>query len=593
MSILRGRRRAALILALVAAGATMLASPLVSSYAASPGMGVVSDSNRVASWTGAVTGSHGAGCKGAADPTCDNYKLTIQSPAYGFSVKIVLVPAGDWDLVGLRPRRRPGRELRQRPGPAGDRHAHESGGRTYTVARRRSRPRSGPTRQLYGERDATRWTPRHAGRPAPRGSPTRNYHAPNGIGGDAGEPSIGADLKTGKVMFQAGLQTLRASLRRLRLARDREAGGRQLPDARRSRRSTRSGSWTSGRTAGSARSSPARRASPSFTDDDGATWLPSEGGPRNGGVDHQTIGGGPFARRCARPGRARLPARDLLLLAGHRRRAVRAQRRRRPDLRPRRADLHRPSAAASTATSRSRPDGTVYVPNKNCGGEQGVVGLGGQRPDLDGADRSRQLERRLGSLGRHRQPTARSISATTTATATPKVAVSHDHGGTWTNVHGRRRAVRHPEHRLPGGGGRRRRPRRLRLPRHARRAPAARSARIRTVPASGTSTSPHLRRRQHLDDRRRDAERPGAARHDLRRRHHAAARHPQPARLHRRDRRQAGARARRLRRRLRRRAASPAAPNSVTALATIARQVNGARAVRQVRRRHGPPPRRT
>ena len=33
MSILRNRRRAALVVALVAAGATMLASPLVSSYA--------------------------------------------------------------------------------------------------------------------------------------------------------------------------------------------------------------------------------------------------------------------------------------------------------------------------------------------------------------------------------------------------------------------------------------------------------------------------------------------------------------------------------------------------------------------------------
>ena len=176
MSILRGRRRAALILALVAAGATMLASPLVSSYAASPGMGVVSDSNRVASWTGAVTVPTGAGCKGAADPTCDNYKLTVQIAGIRILREDRPSPGRGLGPLGLRPRRRPDRELRQRPRPAGDRNAHESGGR-YVHGRSGAVRARGRARrpQLYGERDAHptgHHRPRR--RPARRGSPTRS-----------------------------------------------------------------------------------------------------------------------------------------------------------------------------------------------------------------------------------------------------------------------------------------------------------------------------------------------------------------------------------------------------------------------------------
>ena len=36
------------------------------------------------------------------------------------------------------------------------------------------------------------------------------------------------------------------------------------------------------------------------------------------------------------------------------------------------------------------PDGTAYVPNKNCGGEQGLAVTPRQRPHLDGEDRARQ-----------------------------------------------------------------------------------------------------------------------------------------------------------------------------------------------------------
>src|SRR5579859_2071796 len=38
-----------------------------------------------------------------------------------------------------------------------------------------------------------------------------SYYSPQNKGNGAGEPSIGVDLRTGAVMFQAGLQTLRVT----------------------------------------------------------------------------------------------------------------------------------------------------------------------------------------------------------------------------------------------------------------------------------------------------------------------------------------------------------------------------------------------
>ena len=43
----------------------------------------------VASWTGALTLATAGGCSGPNDATCDNYRLTVQPPSYGFSAKIV------------------------------------------------------------------------------------------------------------------------------------------------------------------------------------------------------------------------------------------------------------------------------------------------------------------------------------------------------------------------------------------------------------------------------------------------------------------------------------------------------------------------
>ena len=73
-----------------------------------------------------------------------------------------------------------------------------------------------------------------------------------------------------------------------------------------------------------------------FTDDDGANWTISQGSGINSGVDHQTVGGGPYARNvdgtlegrrnpASRPERTDLSKRRLLRFAGHRSGGDRAQ----------------------------------------------------------------------------------------------------------------------------------------------------------------------------------------------------------------------------------------------------------------------------
>ncbi len=128
--------------------------------------------------------------------------------------------------------------------------------------------------------------------PAP-GAPTFvNYPAPDNIvpalgsttsgAHGAGEPSIGVDWNTGKAFIEAGNHTLRVTF------------NDSVNPA--------TASWEDKR-------SPFARVSldpilftddghfggTSFTDDDGNNWLPTQGSGQPAGVDHQTVGGGPYA----------------------------------------------------------------------------------------------------------------------------------------------------------------------------------------------------------------------------------------------------------------------------------------------------------
>ena len=287
-----------------------------------------------------------------------------------------------------------------------------------------------------------------------------------------------------------------------------------------------------------------------YTDDDGKTWPPSTGGGIPSGVDHQTLGGGPFTKG----GLGSLPTTDY-----------------------QHAVYYCSQDIATAFCAASHDGGTTFgagVPTYDltqCGGLHGHVKVG---PDgtaylpeqgLRQARRRRRLRAttaRAGPSIRCRRARAGDsdpsvgIGANGTvyfgyvgADGRPGVAVSTDHGKTW-------------KHGQQVGGN-------LGVKNAVFPAMVAGSDDRAAFAYLGTTTGGdyqnadevprrlaplhqhHLRRRPALGDPRRDAERPGAARLALHRRHHLRQR-PQPARLHGRHARRARPDPGRLRRRLHR-----------------------------------------
>src|SRR4051794_34255014 len=123
-------------------------------------------------------------------------------------------------------------------------------------------------------------------------SPTfMNYVGPTALVGDAGEPSIGYNPKTDATLFQAYTTTAKVT------GFD-GAGHATWADATEPTAVATLDPilWTdrdTGRTISSQLLLACSKAM--TTDDDGGTWLPAEGCGVGTGIDHQTIGGGPFA----------------------------------------------------------------------------------------------------------------------------------------------------------------------------------------------------------------------------------------------------------------------------------------------------------
>ena len=234
-------------------------------------------------------------------------------------------------------------------------------------------------------------------KPAPQPTPTpsteaapryQNYQAPGELGNSAGEPTIGVNWNTGYAMFIASLQTLRVKWDDTASPapatwEDVSAPTTSLvtldpilftdSDAGPSRTNRTFVSQLLGKLSAIA-----------FTDDDGATWTISQGSGINSGVDHQTLGGGPYARNVdgsLKGGAIQLPglngqtypnavyyaSQDIGL-----------------------AEIARSDNGGLTfgvaipmwnlsqcgglhGHIKVAPDGTVYVPNKSCGGKQGVA----------------------------------------------------------------------------------------------------------------------------------------------------------------------------------------------------------------------------
>lgn len=123
-----------------------------------------------------------------------------------------------------------------------------------------------------------------------------NYQSPSTMGNDSGEPSIGSDWKTGDIMFQAVFDTMHVHFN---TGISPAPATWTLADSQLTSVTTLDPIMftdpTTGRTVVSQLSGTTSLSE--FTDNDGGSYTPSQGGGIASGVDHQTVGGGPF-RSC-------------------------------------------------------------------------------------------------------------------------------------------------------------------------------------------------------------------------------------------------------------------------------------------------------
>jgi PKD repeat protein len=229
--------------------------------------------------------------------------------------------------------------------------------------------------------------------PAAPGTPRYyNYAPPPAVGEASGEPSIGYNLTTHKVMYIAGLQTLRVTFpEAISPAGSVPAACDALwEDVSYLVTKTKSldpilfTDQLTGRTFVSQLDSVVPPASPvliglnslmAYTDDDGATWTPAQVNPPDGSYDHQTVGAGPYP--------ASLPLGNPLNKGSAvyycSQAGVTAFCSRSDDGG---LNFNRPTAPYNAATDgcggihghvKVAPDGTVYLPNRGCSGVQAVA----------------------------------------------------------------------------------------------------------------------------------------------------------------------------------------------------------------------------
>lgn len=114
------------------------------------------------------------------------------------------------------------------------------------------------------------------------------------LGTSSGEPSLGANWSSGALMYQSGLQTLRETVNES-CANTPSMTWASVASPITSTESLDPILFTDTRTGRTQVSSLLGATSASaYTDDDGQTWIPSQGGGLPAGPDHQTMGGGPF-----------------------------------------------------------------------------------------------------------------------------------------------------------------------------------------------------------------------------------------------------------------------------------------------------------
>jgi PKD repeat protein len=208
----------------------------------------------------------------------------------------------------------------------------------------------------------------------------QNYAAPNGLGTTAGEPSIGVDWPTGKVFMSSDLQTLRVTFDDCPSPakttwEDKSATTSQ--DSLDPILFTDHNGQAKDRTFVSQLTG--QDSLTSFTDDDGDNWTPSQGGGVPSGVDHQSIGGGPYRTDAsAVPPVVPPPHPTYPNAIYYCSQDIAASFCARSDNGGQTFGAGVPIYNTNQCGGihghvKVAPDGTVYVPNKSCGGKQGVA----------------------------------------------------------------------------------------------------------------------------------------------------------------------------------------------------------------------------
>jgi hypothetical protein len=198
------------------------------------------------------------------------------------------------------------------------------------------------------------------------------YAPPAGVGASAGEPSIGVDERTGAVMYIASLQTLKVTFDDSTTPAT--AAWQDVSHPLTSLITLDPILYTDqklGRTFVSQLLGATSLMA--YTDDDGATWTPSQGAGIASGIDHQTVGSGPFHRTllgslpqvyphavyyCSQA--IALASCAVSLTGGL-------------TFGPAVPIYNLTQCSGLHGHIKVAPDGTAYVPNKNCNGQAGVA----------------------------------------------------------------------------------------------------------------------------------------------------------------------------------------------------------------------------
>src|SRR5947209_2150855 len=259
----------------------------------------------------------------------------------------------------------------------------------------------------------------------------QNFPAPSGFAGNAGEPSIGVDWNTGKVMYQAVLETDRVTFSNTNPATATWQKANAINTSLITLDPILFTDSTTGRTFVSELAGVCSLSA--FSDNDGTSYTPSMGCGVPAGIDHQTIGGGPFAASPVLPLPLGYPhavyycSQDIvdascaLSVDG--------------------GLTYGPAVPIYTLVDcgglhghiKVGPDGTAYVPNKNCNGNVGVI------VSRDNGT-TWTVHTIPGSSSGDSDPSIGVASDNTVyvgwhgANGHPMAAVSHDHGATWSNI---------------------------------------------------------------------------------------------------------------------------------------------------------------